>query len=129
MIERGSGDVVFMGSVSGRWVHPGGNVYCATKHAVRALYESARLDAAGSGLRFTTVDPGVVRTEFGLTRFRGDSKRDEAAYRGMTPLTPEDVADAVLYALTRPPHVNVGELVLWATDQASCTVVRRHKDS
>ncbi|MCB9915209.1 MAG: SDR family NAD(P)-dependent oxidoreductase [Planctomycetes bacterium] len=127
MVARGRGDVVFLGSVAGRWVYPGGAVYCATKHAVRALYEGARLDAAGSGVRFTTVDPGMVETEFSRVRFRGDEAKAAAVYAGMTPLAPEDVADAIRYAVTRPPHVNVGELVLWPTDQASCTVVRRDR--
>ena len=125
MIERGAGDVVTLGSVAGRWVYPGGTVYCATKHAVRAIYEGARLDAAGSGVRFTTIDPGMVETEFSTVRFRGDREKADAVYAGMTPLSPEDVADAVLYALTRPPHVNVGEIVLWASAQASVTTVSR----
>ncbi len=124
-IERGAGDQVFLGSVAGRQVYPGGGVYCATKHAVRALYEAARIDAAESGVRFTTVDPGMVQTDFSLVRFRGDAERAAAIYRGVEPLTPADVADAILYAVTRPPHVNVGEIVLWATDQASTTRVRR----
>ncbi|HEX6885387.1 MAG TPA: SDR family NAD(P)-dependent oxidoreductase [Planctomycetota bacterium] len=125
MIARGRGDVVVLGSVAGRQVYPGGNVYCATKFAVHALYEALRLDAAGKGVRFTTVDPGLVETEFSLVRFRGDAERAGKTYTGLHCLQPEDVADAILYALTRPPHVNVGELVLWPTDQASTTVVKR----
>jgi NADP-dependent 3-hydroxy acid dehydrogenase YdfG len=127
MIERGSGDVVLLGSVAGRQVYPGGNVYCATKHAVRALYEALRLDAAGKGIRFTTVDPGLVETEFSVVRFRGDTTRAAKTYAGIDVLTPADVADAILYAVTRPPHVNVGEIVLWPTDQASTTVVKRRE--
>ncbi len=125
MIAAGRGDVVFLGSVAGRWVYPGGNVYCATKAAVRALYEGARLDAAGSGVRFTTVDPGMVETEFGHVRFRGDKAAAKAVYDGMTPLTADDVADAIRYAVTRPAHVNVGEIVLWASAQANVTTVHR----
>jgi 3-hydroxy acid dehydrogenase/malonic semialdehyde reductase len=125
MLARGRGDVVCLGSVAGRQVYPGGNVYCATKHAVRALYEAMRLELAGSGLRCTTVDPAMVQTDFSTIRFRGDEERASAVYEGMTPLTAEDVADAIHYAVTRPPHVNVGELVLWPTDQASATVVSR----
>lgn len=125
MIERGSGDFVILGSVAGRQIYPGGNVYCASKHAVRALYEGMRLDAAGSGVRFTTVDPGMVETEFSVVRFHGDADRAKKVYAGMTPLAPEDVADAILYAVTRPSHVNVGEIVLWPTDQASTTIVKR----
>lgn len=125
MIERERGDVVVLGSVAGRQVYPGGNVYCATKFAVRALYEGLRLDAAGSGIRFTTVDPGLVETEFSLVRFRGDAERAKKTYTGLQCLTPADVADAILFAVTRPRHVNIGEIVLWPTDQASTTVVKR----
>lgn len=126
MLERGRGDLVLVGSVAGRQVYPGGAVYCASKHAVRALYEGMRIDCVGSGVRFTTVDPGLVETEFSLVRFRGDAERAAAVYQGVEALAPRDVADAILYAVTRPPHVNVGELVLWPTAQASTTLVDRH---
>lgn len=125
MIERGTGDFVVLGSVAGRQVYPGGSMYCASKHAVRALYESFRIDAAGSGVRFTTVDPGMVETEFSDVRFYGDKESARKVYEGFEALQPEDVADAILYALTRPAHVNVGELVLWPTAQASTTQVSR----
>ena len=125
MVERGRGHVVVLGSVAGRWVYPGGAVYCASKHAVRALYEGARLDAAGTGVRFTTVDPGMVETEFSEVRFRGDREKAAGVYAGFQPLAPEDVADAIRYAVTRPPHVDVGELVLWPTAQASVRDVKR----
>lgn len=125
MRARQRGDVVLIGSVAGRQVYPGGNVYCATKHAVRAVYESLRVDFSGCGLRFTTVDPGMVTTEFSRVRFQGDEARAQKVYAGMTPLTPEDVADAIVYALTRPTHVNIGEIVMWPTDQASTTLVTR----
>lgn len=125
MIERGSGDMLVLGSVAGRQVYPGGNVYNASKFAVNALYQAMRLDAAGTGVRFTTVDPGMVETEFSKVRFEGDENLARAVYEGMTPLMPEDVADAVLYAVTRPPHVNVGEIILWPTDQASTRDVKR----
>jgi len=125
MLERGAGDVVLLGSVAGRQVYPGGNVYNATKHAVRALYEALRLDCFGKPIRFTTVDPGMVETEFSVVRFRGDEGAAAKVYDGMTPLTPADVADAIAYALTRPAHVNIGEIVLWPADQASTTLVKR----
>ena len=124
MRGNGSGDMVLLGSVAGRQVYPGGNVYNATKHAVRALYEALRLDEAGSGLRFTTVDPGMVESEFSLVRL-GDQDAAARVYDGMTPLRPEDVADAIAFAVTRPPHVNIGEIVLWPTDQASTRDVHR----
>lgn len=125
MLERKRGDVVLLGSVAGRHLYPGGNVYCASKHAVRALYEALRLDLGGQGLRFTTVDPGLVETEFSEVRFKGDRARAKTVYQGFEPLRPEDVADAIRFALTRPPHVNIGEIVLWPTAQASVTSVTK----
>ncbi len=120
MVARGRGTVIHIGSTAGRQVYPGGNVYCATKHAVRALTEGLRLDLLGTGVRVVTVDPGLVGgTEFSQVRFRGDGARAEAVYRGLTPLSPEDVAEAVLFAATRPDHVTVAEVVLLCTDQAS----------
>ncbi len=125
MARASRGDHVFLGSVAGRQVYPGGSVYCATKHAVRAIYETLRLDMAGSGVRFTTVDPGMVQTDFSLVRFRGDRDRAAAVYQGVSPLTPDDVAEAIVWAVTRPQHVNIGEIVMWASAQASTTVVTR----
>jgi serine 3-dehydrogenase len=125
MIERRRGHVVNLGSVAGREAYPGGNVYCASKAAVRSLNRGLRLDLKGGPVRVTTVDPGMVETEFSLVRFRGDEERAGAVYEGMTPLRPEDVAETILWCLTRPPHVNVEEVVLWPTDQASATLVRR----
>ncbi len=125
MIARRTGDVVFLGSVAGRWVYPGGALYCASKYAVRALYEGARQDAFGSGVRFTSVDPGMVETDFSSIRFRGDEQRAKAVYAGVDPLTPDDVADAILYAVTRAPNVNIGEIVMWASAQASVTACKR----
>lgn len=124
MLERDRGDHVLLGSVAGRQVYPGGNVYCATKHAVRALYEGLRQDRGGAGVRFTTVDPGMVATEFSDVRL-GDREKAAAVYAGFEPLAASDVADAILFALTRPAHVNIGEIVLWPTAQASTTRVTR----
>ncbi len=125
MLERGRGDMVLLGSVAGRQVYPGGNVYNASKFAVHALYQALRLDAGGRGVRFTTLDPGMVETEFAKVRYRGDATQAHAVYEGMQPLTPEDVADALVYAVTRPAHVNVGEIVLWPTCQSSTRDVAR----
>ena len=125
MLERGRGDLVLMGSVAGRQVYPDGNVYNASKYAVHAIYQALRLDAGGRGVRFTTLDPGMVKTEFARVRFRGDEARASAVYEGMQALTPEDVADALVYAVTRPAHVNVGEIVLWPTCQSSTRDVAR----
>jgi len=125
MIRKGRGDHVILGSVASRQVYPGGNIYCATKHAVRAIYESLRVDTAGSGVRYTTIDPGMVITDFSRVRFRGDTEKARAVYQGVEPLKPEDIADAIVWAVTRPPHVNVGEIVMWASAQASTTSVTR----
>ena len=126
MVKRGRGDVVLLGSVAGRQVYPGGAVYCATKHATRAIYEAMRLDMAGSGIRFTTVDPGMVgETEFSRIRFRGDEGKAKKVYEGVDAIQPEDVAEAIVWAVTRPARVNIGEIVMWASAQASTTVVTR----
>jgi len=125
MVAAGRGTVVHIGSIAGREVYPRGNVYCATKFAVRALTDGLRLDLNGTGVRVCSVDPGLVETEFSLVRFRGDAERARTVYRGMTPLTPDDVAEAVVFAASRPDHVDVAEILLLPTDQASPTVVHR----
>jgi len=125
MIEQGNGHVLNIGSVAGREVYANGNVYCATKYAVRALTEGLRIDLHGTPVRVSTIDPGLVETEFSVVRFHGDQERADAIYQDTRPLRPEDVADAVVYAATRPPHVNVAELVLLASDQATATTIDR----
>lgn len=125
MLEQGRGDVVLLGSVAGRHVYPGGSVYCASKYAVHALYQAMREDAGGRGVRFTSVDPGMVETEFSQVRFRGDEARSAAVYKGFQPLTPEDVARTILFAVTQPPHVNIGEIVMWPSAQISVTRVNK----
>jgi 3-hydroxy acid dehydrogenase/malonic semialdehyde reductase len=129
MVARGRGIVIHLGSIAGRQVYPGGNVYCASKFALRALNEGLRLDLLGTGVKVATVDPGMVAdTEFSLVRFHGNAARASAVYTGMTPLTPEDVADAIVYVATRPPHVNVAETILLPTDQAGATSVSRKSE-
>jgi len=127
MVERGRGMVIHIGSVAGRQVYPGGNVYCATKYAVRALTDALRLDLGGTGVRVTSVDPGMVQTEFSEVRFHGDRARAERVYQGMTPLGADDVAEVVLFAATRPPHVTLAEALLLPTDQASATSIHRRE--
>jgi serine 3-dehydrogenase len=127
MRERGRGHVINLGSVAGHQVYPGGAVYCATKHAVGAITRGLRMDLLGSGIRVSTVDPGMVETEFSVVRFGGDRERADRVYQGMTPLSADDVADAVLWCATRPPHVNVDEVILMPTDQASVTMVHRDR--
>jgi 3-hydroxy acid dehydrogenase / malonic semialdehyde reductase len=125
MIARGSGHIINIGSIAGRQVYQKGNVYCATKHAVGALTQALRLDLSGTPIRVSTVDPGLVETEFSIVRFRGDKTRADKTYEGMTPLTPADIADAVIYCASRPPHVNIQEVLIMPTDQASVGLVNR----
>ena len=125
MAERGRGTVVHIGSIAGHQVYPGGNVYCATKHAVRALSDGLRIDLLGSGVRVVSVDPGLVATEFSEVRFRGDTDRAASVYDGLVPLTGDDVAEIVVFAATRPSHVNVAQVLVLPTDQASATHVHR----
>ncbi|HEX7239075.1 MAG TPA: SDR family NAD(P)-dependent oxidoreductase [Longimicrobiaceae bacterium] len=127
MVARGRGHVVNIGSVAGHEVYPGGAVYCATKHAVGAITKGLRMDLLGTGVRVSTVDPGMVETEFSIVRFGGDRERADRVYAGMTPLVADDIADAVLWCATRPPHVNVDEIVIKPTDQASATLVHRRQ--
>lgn len=119
MIERGRGHIINIGSIAGRETYPGGNVYCATKFAVKALSNAMRLDLNGTPLRVSEIAPGMVETEFSLVRFHGDAERAAKVYQGLRPLAPDDVADAAVWCATRPPHVDVSELVIMPTAQAS----------
>ena len=119
MVERGRGHVINIGSIAGHEVYPGGNVYCASKHAVTAINRALAIDALGTGVRVSSVDPGMVETEFSLVRFHGDAERADGVYDGIDPLTPADVAEAVLFCATRPRNANVRELILMAGTQAS----------
>ncbi|HET7274658.1 MAG TPA: SDR family oxidoreductase [Longimicrobiaceae bacterium] len=125
MVERGRGHVINVGSTAGHEVYPGGAVYCATKHAVGAITRGLRLDLFGTPVRVSSVDPGLVETEFSIVRFRGDEERAGQVYKGYQPLRPEDVADAILYAATRPHHINIDEIIIKPTAQASSTMVDR----
>lgn len=125
MVERNSGHIVNIGSTAGRWVYPGGTVYCASKHAVRALNEGLKMDLHGTKVRVSSVDPGLVETEFSLVRFDGDADRADTVYSDTNPLMPDDVAEAVLWCASRPPHVNISEILLMAVDQSHATLVNR----
>ncbi|HXF99435.1 MAG TPA: SDR family oxidoreductase [Bacteroidota bacterium] len=125
MIERNAGHVINIGSIAGHQTYPMGNVYCATKFFVVGLTRALRMDVLGTNVRVTCVDPGLVETEFSRVRFRGDAERAAKTYQGMTPLTGHDVAEVVVFCATRAPHVNISEVQLTPTDQASVTMVHR----
>lgn len=125
MKARGRGHVINIGSTAGHAVYPGGTVYCASKHAVRAITHGLKMDLHGTPIRVSTVDPGLVETAFSEVRFDGDTARAASVYANTTPLTPADVADAVLYVASRPPHVTIHEVVLMPTAQSSATMVHR----
>lgn len=126
MVARGSGHIVNLGSIAGHEVYPGGNVYCATKHAVAAITKGMQIDLVDSPVRVTTIDPGLVETEFSMVRFRGDEQRAKKVYQNIEALTGADVAEAVLFAVTRPPHVNIHEIIIMPTNQAGSMVVHRN---
>ncbi|MEO0852163.1 MAG: SDR family oxidoreductase [Cyanobacteria bacterium J06648_11] len=125
MVQRDRGHVINIGSIAGHQTYPNGNVYCGTKAAVRAISEGLKQDLHGTPVRVSSVDPGIVETEFSQVRFRGNSDRAAAVYKDTNPLVAEDVADAVLYCATRSPHVNVSEMLLMPTDQSSATMIHR----
>jgi 3-hydroxy acid dehydrogenase / malonic semialdehyde reductase len=127
MVARGCGHVVNLGSIAGHQTYPQGNVYCATKAAVRSISEGLKIDLLGTPIRVTSVDPGLVDTEFSTVRFHGDTSRAAAVYQGLTPLTAEDIADTILFCITRPAHVNISEILLVPTDQATPTLVSRRQ--
>ena len=128
MVKRNSGHVVNIGSVGGRWTLPGSVVYCATKFAVRAITDGLRMDLMGKKIRVTNIEPGLVKTEFSLVRAGGDEAKAEAVYQGFKPLQPEDIAEAVVWCLERPPHVNVQELVVFPTDQVGVGQMYIHRE-
>ncbi len=125
MVSRGRGHVVNLGSIAGHQTYPNGNVYCATKAAERAISEGLKQDLLGTPVRVTSVDPGLVETEFSQVRFHGNTERAKSVYQGLTPLTPADVADVVFFCVNRPPHVNVSEVLLMPTDQAGSMLLNR----
>lgn len=123
MIARKSGHIINIGSTAGKEVYPKGNVYCASKHAVDAINQGMRIDLNGTGVRVGAVNPGLVETEFSNVRFKGDEERADNVYKGFQPLKPEDIADIIYFVVTRPYHVNIADLVVMPTAQASSTIV------
>jgi len=126
MIERGYGHVISMGSTAGHQTYANGAVYCATKAAEKSIMEGLRIDLIGKPVRTTSIDPGMVETEFSAVRFRGDLERAAKVYADITPLQPEDVAETIVFAATRPAHVNIHTIVMTTIDQANSTVFHRH---
>ena len=126
MVERKSGHIINIGSTAGKEVYPNGNVYCASKHAVDAINQGMRIDLNAYGIRVGAVNPGLVETEFSDVRFKGDSERASKVYQGFQPLKPEDIADIILFVVTRPYHVNIADLVVMPTAQASSTIVKKN---
>ena len=125
MIDRGEGDIINIGSIAGHEVYPQGHVYAGTKHAVHAITQGLRQDTLGKGIRVCSVDPGAVETEFSQVRFKGDKTKAKATYQDMTPLTAEDVAEAVYFCSSRPRHVAIADILILPTDQASTTIIHR----
>lgn len=125
MVARNSGHVINVGSVAGDAAYAGGNVYCATKSAVKALSDGLRIDVANTAIRVTTLKPGLVETNFSNIRFHGDNERAAHVYKGITPLTGDDIADVAVYAANAPAHVQIAEVLILATHQASGSVISR----
>jgi 3-hydroxy acid dehydrogenase/malonic semialdehyde reductase len=125
MIERKSGHIINIGSIAGKEVYANGNVYCATKHAVDALNKGMRIDLLPHNIKVTAVNPGMVETEFSIVRFDGDEERAKKVYEGLQPLKPEDIAETVYWAASRPGHVNINDIVIMPSVQATATNVIR----
>ena len=126
MTERKSGHIINLGSIAGKEVYPNGNVYCASKFAVDALTRGMRIDLNAFGVKVTSINPGMVETEFSVVRFKGDKEKADLTYKGLTPLTGKDIADIILYVLQAPPHVQLADITVFPTAQASSTVVKRN---
>ncbi|MBO5903250.1 MAG: SDR family NAD(P)-dependent oxidoreductase [Tidjanibacter sp.] len=127
MVERGSGHIVNLGSIAGTQPYENGNVYCATKHAIHGLSQAMRIDLLSHGIKVTEIRPGMVETEFSKVRFHGDEARAAAVYQGVEPLTGDDIAEAILWAVEAPDHVNIDEIVLTPKAQANSYYVNRSR--
>ena len=125
MVERGKGHIINIGSIAGDAAYPGGSVYCATKAAVKALSDGLRIDLVDTPLRVTNIKPGLVETNFSVVRFHGDKERADNVYKGIQPLTADDIADIVYYAASAPEHIQIAEVLVMPTNQATGTIVSR----
>jgi len=125
MVERKSGHIINIGSIAGKEVYPNGNVYCASKFAVDAINQGMRIDLNQYGIKVTAINPGLVETEFSLVRFKGDKERANVNYQGYKPLSAKDIAEVILFTIQRPSHVNISDLIILPTAQASTTIVNK----
>ncbi len=125
MVNRNSGHIINLGSIAGLEVYPGGNIYCATKHAIHAISQALRMELVDTPLRVTEIEPGMVETEFSVGRFHGDREKAEKVYWGLDPLTGSDIADLIVFAASRPAHVQINEVIVMPTAQATATISHR----
>ncbi len=125
MVQQKSGHIINIGSIAGKETYPNGGVYCGTKHAVDALTRGMRMDMVQHNIKVSAIHPGMVETEFSIVRFKGDKDKADAVYKGLTPLYAEDIAQAVDFMVTRPPHVNIDDMLIMPTAQASATIAHR----
>lgn len=125
MIAREKGHIINIGSIAGTETYPNGNVYCATKHAVNSLSEGMRMDLVHTGIKVSQILPGAVETEFSLVRFKGDQARADKVYEGFTPLSGKDIADAIAFVIEAPAHVNISDMMILPSAQASATITNR----
>ncbi len=127
MVENNTGHIVNIGSIASHEVYPGGAVYCASKHAEKAISKGLKLDLTGTNIKVSSIDPGMVETEFSLVRFNKNNKQAQAIYQDMQPLTANDIAETILFAITRPAHVNISEILVLPVDQSSTTLINRNR--
>jgi 3-hydroxy acid dehydrogenase/malonic semialdehyde reductase len=129
MAQRNKGHIINIGSIAGKEVYANGNVYCATKHAVDALTKAMRIDLLPHGIRVTQIAPGMAETEFSIVRFKGDEDRAKSVYKGLKPLTADDIAETIFWCASRPAHVNINDIVIMPTAQANSTTSIRKTDA
>ncbi|TPX34920.1 hypothetical protein SmJEL517_g02596 [Synchytrium microbalum] len=128
MKERGAGNIINVGSIAGREAYPGGGVYCASKHAVDAITRSLRMELISTPINVTGIDPGMVETEFSVVRFAGDKAKADAVYKGVDPLTGTDIAECIVFAASRPPHVQLAHMTVFPSAQGAATLVYRRPE-
>lgn len=127
MVKRKSGHIINLGSIAGNEPYQKGAVYCATKHAVKAINEALKMDVVDKNIRVSSIDPGMVETNFSVVRFHGDKEKAKNVYKGLKPLTAQDIADVILFIANRPPHVNLNQIIIMPTAQASAKIAHREE--